>query len=76
MVFDQALKISSPTLKSETAAASAARTIKFRILFKRRTKGRAYFHWILAAANARKGKPMAEKLAIELADAFNNMARR
>lgn len=30
------------------------------------------FQWLIAAARARKGMPMAKRLAIELVDAFNN----
>lgn len=71
MVFDGALKNVAPQLEIRGRRVGGANyQIPYPVRGERKVA--LTFRWILAAANARKGKPMAEKLAIELADAFNN----
>jgi small subunit ribosomal protein S7 len=70
-VFEQAMKNVSPQLEIRGRRVGGANyQIPYPVRGERKIA--LTFRWLLAAADARKGKPMAEKLAIELADAFNN----
>lgn len=70
-VFEQAVKNVAPQLEIRGRRVGGANyQIPYPVRGERKIA--LAFRWILAAANSRKGKPMAEKLAVELADAFNN----
>jgi small subunit ribosomal protein S7 len=70
-VFEQALKNITPQLEIRGRRVGGANyQIPYPVRGERKVA--LAFRWLLAAAEARKGKPMAEKLAVEIADAFNN----
>lgn len=67
-VFNKALKQVSPLLEIRGRRIGGA---NYQIPFQVRGERRFNLgcHWIISAARARKGKPMAEKLAAEIMDA-------
>ncbi len=70
-VFEQAMRNVSPTLEVKPRRVGGATyQVPVEVAPERRTS--LAMRWILAAAKARSGKSMAEKLAGELMDAANN----
>ncbi len=70
-VFEQAIKNASPVLEVKPRRVGGATyQVPVEVLPQRRIT--LAMRWILAAARARPGKSMAEKLAAELMDAANN----
>lgn len=70
-IFDQAIKNVAPTLEVKSRRIGGANyQIPFEVRGDRRNT--LAFRWIIQAARARKGKPMAEKLAFELLNAARN----
>ncbi|MEI7741442.1 MAG: 30S ribosomal protein S7 [bacterium] len=67
-VFENAIKNVSPSLEVKSKRVGGANYQVPMPVRAERKLGLA-FRWIIAAANAKKGKPMAEKLAIEFMDA-------
>lgn len=68
VVFDQAIKNVSPVLEVKGRRIGGANyQVPFEVKGER--KNTLAFRWIIEAARSRKGKPMAEKLALELIDA-------
>jgi len=70
-VFDQAIKNVSPLLEVKSRRIGGAHYQVPREVRGER-KITLAFRWIIQAARKRKGQPMAQKLAAELIDAFNN----
>ena len=70
-IFDQAVKNVSPLLEVRSRRIGGAHYQIPREVRGERKIALA-FRWILKAARARKGKPMTERLAAELIDAYNN----
>lgn len=70
-VFDQAIKNISPVVEVKGRRIGGA---NYQVPMPVRGERRYYlaFSWMLDAARARKGKPMAEKLAFELLDIYQN----
>ncbi len=70
-IFDQAIKNVSPTLEVKSRRVGGA---NYQIPIPVRGERKFFLasHWILNAAQSRKGKPMMEKLANELLDAYQN----
>lgn len=70
-VFDTAIKNVSPVLEVKSKRIGGA---NYQIPMEVRgdRKLALAFRWIIGAARGRKGKPMHERLAFELLDAFNN----
>jgi small subunit ribosomal protein S7 len=70
-IFEQAMRNVSPTLEVKPRRVGGATyQVPVEVAPERRTS--LAMRWILAAARARAGKSMAEKLAGELMDAANN----
>lgn len=70
-VFNEALKNISPLLEVKSKRVGGANyQVPIQVRAERRQQ--LAFRWILAAARAKKGKPMAEKLANELLAASKN----
>ena len=70
-VFEQAIRNTSPTLEVKPRRVGGATyQVPVEVLSGRRLT--LSIRWLLAAARARPGKSMAEKLAGELMDAANN----
>ena len=70
-VFDEALKNVSPLLEVKSRRVGGANyQIPLQVRADRRQQ--LAFRWIITAARAKKGKPMAEKLAAELLAAAEN----
>jgi len=70
-IFEQAMRNVSPTLEVKPRRVGGATyQVPVEVAPERRTS--LAMRWILAAARARSGKSMAEKLAGELMDAANN----
>jgi len=70
-VFDEALKNVSPLLEVKSRRVGGANyQVPLQVRAERRLQ--LAFRWVLTAARARKGKPMAEKLAFELMEAAQN----
>jgi small subunit ribosomal protein S7 len=69
-IFNKALKKVSPLLEVRGKRVGGA---NYQVPFQVRGERRFYLgcHWIIDSAKARKGKSMAEKLAIEILDASN-----
>jgi small subunit ribosomal protein S7 len=69
-IFNKALKKVSPLLEVRGKRVGGA---NYQVPFQVRGERRFYLgcRWIIDAANARKGKSMAEKLAMEILDASN-----
>jgi len=70
-VLDQAMKNTSPLLEVKSKRVGGANyQVPYEVRGKRREA--LSIRWIIQAARKGKGKPMAERLAKELMDAFNN----
>jgi small subunit ribosomal protein S7 len=70
-VFDRAMKNIQPTVEVKSKRVGGANyQIPIQVRGERRVA--LAFRWLLAAANAKKGRPMADKLAEELVSASNN----
>ena len=70
-VFDMALKNTGPTMEVRSRRVGGANYQVPREVRPERKQALAY-RWIIDAARGKKGKPMEEKLAEELMQAFNN----
>lgn len=70
-VFEQALKNTAPILEVKPRRVGGA-TYQVPVEVRQDRRTSLAIRWILAAAQARPGKTMAEKLASELIDAANN----
>ena len=70
-VLEEAIKNTSPLLEVKSRRVGGANyQVPYEVKGKRREA--LAIRWIIGAALKKKGKPMAKKLAQELADAFNN----
>lgn len=70
-IFDEAMKNASPLLEVKAKRVGGANyQVPMQVRAERRLQ--LGFRWLLAAARAKKGKPMAEKLASEIMLAANN----
>jgi len=70
-ILDQAIKNTSPLLEVKSRRVGGANyQVPYEVKGKRREA--LAFRWVIGAARKKKGKAMAEKLAQELMDAFNN----
>ncbi len=70
-VFDKAMKNIQPTVEVKSKRVGGANyQIPIQVRGERRVS--LGFRWVIAAADAKKGRPMAEKLAAELISAANN----
>lgn len=70
-IFDEAVKNISPTLEVKSKRVGGANyQVPLQVRAERRVQ--LAFRWVLAAARAKKGKPMAERLAEELMLAAQN----
>jgi small subunit ribosomal protein S7 len=70
-VFDQAIRNASPVVEVRPRRGGGATyQVPVEVPSHRRTS--LAMRWILAAARSRRGRPMAERLAVELLDAANN----
>ena len=70
-ILEEAIKNASPLLEVKSRRVGGANyQVPYEVKGKRREA--LAMHWIIEAAQKKKGKPMAEKLAQELADAYNN----
>jgi small subunit ribosomal protein S7 len=70
-VFDTAMKNVQPTVEVKSKRVGGSNyQIPVQVRGERRVS--LGFRWVIAAANAKKGRPMAEKLAAELVAASNN----
>jgi len=67
-VFDQALKNATPVLQVKPRRVGGA-TYQVPVEIRPEIRATLAMRWIVQAARARKGRPMAEKLAAELVDA-------
>lgn len=67
-VFDQALKNATPVLQVKPRRVGGA-TYQVPVEIRPEIRASLAMRWIVVAARARKGRPMAEKLAAELVDA-------
>lgn len=70
-VFEQALKNTAPVLEVKPRRVGGA-TYQVPVEVRQDRRTSLAIRWILAAARARPGKTMADKLASELMDAANN----
>ncbi len=71
-VFDQALKNVSPIMEIKGRRIGGSNyQVPMEVLEPRRTA--LGMKWLIAAANARKGMPMRDKLAAEIMDAYNKV---
>ena len=70
-VFEQALRNVSPVLEVKPRRVGGA-TYQVPVEVSQERRLSLAYRWVLAAAKARSGKSMAEKLAGELIDAANN----
>ena len=70
-VFDQALRNATPILEVKPRRVGGA-TYQVPVEIKGDRKVSLAMRWLIASARSRGGKSMAEKLAAELLDAFNN----
>jgi len=69
-VFEGAMKNVSPLLEIKSKRVGGA-NYQVPMPVRGDRKNALAFRWLIAAAKARKGKPMREKLALELLDAYN-----
>jgi len=70
-VFDRAMKNIQPTVEVKSKRVGGANyQIPIQVRGERRVA--LGFRWLIAAASAKKGRPMAERLASELVAASNN----
>jgi len=70
-VFENALRNTSPMLEVKSKRVGGA-TYQVPIEVKGERKMTLSMRWIITGAKSKKGKPMREKLAVELMDAANN----
>ena len=70
-IFEKAVKNVTPVMEVKGKRVGGA-NYQVPIMVKGGRKFQLASKWLLAAAKARKGKPMREKLAMELMDAANN----
>jgi small subunit ribosomal protein S7 len=70
-VFEQALRNSSPTIEVKPKRVGGS-TYQVPVEVKADRRIALAIRWLLTAARARSGKPMFERLAAELMDAYNN----
>lgn len=71
-IFDQALKNIAPLMELKSRRIGGANyQVPMEVLEPRKTT--LGMRWLLIAARTRKGAPMAEKLAAEIADAYNKV---
>ena len=70
-IFDQAIKNVTPSLEVKSRRVGGA-NYQIPIPVRGERKISLSYHWIIDAARHKKGKPMAEKLANELLDAYQN----
>ncbi|MBC8076272.1 MAG: 30S ribosomal protein S7 [Chloroflexales bacterium] len=70
-VFDQAIRNASPAIEVRPKRVGGA-TYQVPVEVKSDRRLALAMRWILISARARAGKPMHERLATELMDAFNN----
>ncbi len=70
-IFDEAMKNVSPSVEVKSKRVGGANyQVPLQVRADRRLQ--LAFRWMITAARSRKGKPMAEKLAMELMDAAQN----
>ena len=70
-IFDEAMKNVCPTVEVKSKRVGGANyQVPLQVRAERRQQ--LGFRWMINAARSRKGKPMAEKLAMELMDAAQN----
>jgi small subunit ribosomal protein S7 len=70
-VFEQALRNASPSIEVKPKRVGGA-TYQVPVEVKSDRRAALAMRWILNAARARAGRPMHERLATELMDAYNN----
>jgi small subunit ribosomal protein S7 len=70
-IFDQAIRNVSPAIEVKPRRVGGA-TYQVPVEVKSDRRQALAMRWILTAARARAGRPMFERLATELMDAFNN----
>jgi len=70
-VFEKALENASPLLEVKSRRVGGA-TYQVPVEVKGKRKLTLAMRWIILGAKSKKGKPMREKLAQELMDAYNN----
>ena len=70
-IFDQAIKNVTPSLEVKSRRVGGA-NYQIPIPVRGERKIALSYHWIIDAARHKKGKPMAEKLANELFEAYQN----
>ncbi len=70
-VFDTAMKNVMPAVEVKSKRVGGA-NYQIPVPVRGERRQALAFRWMLAAARARKGKPMAERLATEIMDAANN----
>ncbi len=70
-VFNEAMKNVSPLLEVKSKRVGGA-NYQIPVQVRAERRNQLAFRWILTAARAKKGKPMAEKLAAELLAAAEN----
>ena len=74
-IFETAINNVKPTLEVRSKrVGGASYQVPMQVNPKRQQS--LAFRWILASARGKKGKPMAERLAAELIDAYNRTGRR
>lgn len=70
-IFDEAMKNVSPTLEVKSRRVGGANyQVPLQVRAERRNQ--LALRWIITAARSKKGKPMSEKLALEIMDAAQN----
>jgi small subunit ribosomal protein S7 len=70
-IFDEAMKNVSPTLEVKSRRVGGANyQVPLQVRAERRNQ--LALRWLITAARSKKGKPMAEKLALEIMDAAQN----
>ena len=70
-IFEQALRNSSPTIEVKPKRVGGS-TYQVPVEVKPDRRIALAIRWLLTAARSRSGKPMFERLAAELMDAYNN----
>jgi small subunit ribosomal protein S7 len=70
-VFDQAMRNASPAIEVRPKRVGGA-TYQVPVEVKSDRRAALAMRWILTSARARTGRPMHERLATELMDAYNN----
>ncbi|NTW03703.1 MAG: 30S ribosomal protein S7 [Oscillochloris sp.] len=70
-VFEQALRNASPSIEVKPKRVGGA-TYQVPIEVKSDRRYALAMRWLLISARARSGRPMAERLATEIMDAYNN----